>query len=204
MARRPMRQATALLEPGGALETESPLVSSEERPGRTTLAVVPSLGEDAGTFAAFFQAEYPRLLRAMFLVTGDRHEAEEIAQDAFVRACERWDLVSRAANRPGYVYRMALNGYRSKLRRLARGARKALRPQDEPDLFAAIDDRDALGRALARLTKGQREALVLVEWMGMTDDEVGELLRISPVTVRVRIHRARAVLKPLLEPGNVR
>jgi RNA polymerase sigma factor (sigma-70 family) len=201
-----MRQATALLEPRAALEPERSPVPTKEtsRPARAALAVLPRVDEDASTFEAFFQAEYPRLLRAMFLVTGDRHEAEEIAQDAFVRACERWDLVSRATNRPGYVYRMALNGYRSKLRRLARGARKTLRPQEEPDLFAAIDDRDALGRALARLPKGQREALVLVEWMGMTDDEVGAMLRISPITVRVRIHRARAILKPLLERGNDR
>jgi RNA polymerase sigma factor (sigma-70 family) len=199
-----MRQATALLEPGATLEPEGSADSLEERPSspaRTALSVLPRVREDAGTFEAFFQAEYPRLLRAMFLVTGDRHEAEEVAQDAFVRACERWDLVSRAANRPGYVYRMALNGYRSKLRRLSRGARKALQPKEEPDLFAAIDDRDALGRALARLSKGQREALVLVEWMGMTDDEVGALLRVSPITVRVRIHRARAILRPLLERG---
>jgi RNA polymerase sigma factor (sigma-70 family) len=199
-----MRQATALLEPGAALEPERSPVPTEEgdsRPARAALAVLSRVDDGAGTFEAFFQAEYPRLLRAMFLVTGDRHEAEEIAQDAFVRACERWDLVSRATNRPGYVYRMALNGYRSKLRRLARGARKALRPQEEPDLFAAIEDRDVLGRALARLSKGQREALVLVEWMEMTDDEVAALLRISPITVRVRIHRARAILKPLLERG---
>src|ERR1700758_715411 len=43
----------------------------------------------AGPFEAFFQAEYPRLLRALYLVTGNRHEAEELAQDTFVRALER-------------------------------------------------------------------------------------------------------------------
>jgi RNA polymerase sigma-70 factor (ECF subfamily) len=202
-----MREATALLEPSTELELvrrDRPPEEGVSGGNPSALAILPRADQEPATFEAFFQAEYPRLLRAMFLVTGDRHEAEEIAQDAFVRACERWDLVSRAANRPGYVYRMALNGYRSKLRRLARGARKTLRPPEEPDLFAAVDDRDALGRALARLTKGQREALVLVEWIGMTDDEVGALLSISPITVRVRIHRARAVLKPLLERANER
>src|SRR5438034_10106780 len=130
MARRPMRQATALLEPGTALDPEGLPEATEggrRGPGPAAVALLPPLEEGAGTFEAFCRAEYPRLLRAMFLVTGDRHEAEEIAQDAFVRACERWDLVSRATNRPGYVYRMALNAYRSKLRRLARGARKAFR-----------------------------------------------------------------------------
>jgi RNA polymerase sigma factor (sigma-70 family) len=205
-----MRETTALLEPDTHPAPKSLRQASGQQaqavPGaaRKGVADVPGSPEEPCTFEAFFQAEYPSLLRAMFLVTGNRHEAEEIAQDAFVRACERWELVRRAENRAGYVYRMALNGYRSKLRRLARGARKVIRPQEPPDLFAAVDDRDALGRALAELSAGQREALVLVEWMGMTDDEVGALLGVSPITVRVRIHRARAVLRPLLRRGDER
>jgi RNA polymerase sigma-70 factor, ECF subfamily len=206
-----MRRPTALLEPATGSEPECFQGPSGDRPravsGRTRRAVgaLPDLQEERPcTFEDFFQAEYPSLLRAFFLVTGDRHEAEEIVQDAFVRACERWDLVLRADNRAGYVYRMALNGYRSKLRRMSRGARKVLRPTEEPDLFAAVDERDAIGRALGVLSSGQREALVLVEWLGMTDDEVGALLGISPITVRVRIHRARTLLRPLLEPGDER
>ena len=41
----------------------------------------------------------------------------------------------------------------------------------------------------------------MVEWLGMTDDEVAGLLGISPITVRVRIHRAKAILRPLLREG---
>ena len=206
-----MRQTTALLEPATGSGPESLHGPSGEQPqvapGRTRRAVGTLPGsekERSCTFEEFFQAEYPSLLRAMFLVTGDRHEAEEIVQDTFVRACERWELVRRADNRAGYVYRMALNGYRSKLRRMARGARKVLRPAEQPDVFAAVDDRDAIGRALVALSSGQREALVLVEWLGMTDDEVGALLGISPITVRVRIHRARTLLRPMLERGDER
>jgi RNA polymerase sigma-70 factor, ECF subfamily len=207
MARLVMGETTTLLEPGiGARPDSLEKASGRRAPGvRGAVLDAPvtlsHAREDDCTFEAFFQAEYPSLLRAMFLVTGDRHEAEEIVQDAFVRACERWEMVLRAQNRAGYVYRMALNGYRSKLRRLARAARKTLRPQEDPDHFAAVDDRDALGRALAVLSTGQREALVLVEWLGMTDDEVGALLGVSPITVRVRIHRARAILRPLLDRG---
>lgn len=193
MWRPRMPETSALLEP--ATRAEPDLHQAGPAPGPQ---------EDAPcSFEDFFQAEYPGLLRAMYLVIGDRHEAEEIVQDTFVRACERWELVRRAGNRAGYVYRMALNGYRSKLRRVARGARKALlQPAEQPDLFAAVDDRDAIGRALAGLSGGQREALVLVEWVGMTDDEVGALLGVSPITVRVRIHRARATLRQLLERGD--
>jgi RNA polymerase sigma factor (sigma-70 family) len=198
-----MGETTALLEPQlGALPgADAPSKPRQGEERHEAARVIPLRRPEPDTFEAFFQAEYPSLLRAMFLVTGDRHEAEEVVQDAFVRACERWELVQRAENRAGYVYRMALNGYRTKLRRLARAARKTLRPNEDPDFFAAVDDRDAIGRALAMLPRGQREALVLVEWMDLTDDEVGALLGISPITVRVRIHRARTTLRPLLEPG---
>ena len=157
--------------------------------------------DEATGFEAFFRAEYPRLLRALYLVCGSRHEAEEVAQDAFVRAYERWALVIRADNRPGYVYRIALNLYRSKLRRAARAARKVITPTPEPGAIEAMADRDAIAQALATLSKAQREAVVMVEWLGMTDDEAGALLGISPITVRVRIHRARAILRPLLQEG---
>jgi DNA-directed RNA polymerase specialized sigma24 family protein len=50
-----------------------------------------SLEADQAGFTDFFRAEYETLLRAMYLLTGDRHEAEDLAQDAFVKACERWD-----------------------------------------------------------------------------------------------------------------
>jgi RNA polymerase sigma-70 factor (ECF subfamily) len=151
------------------------------------------------TFETFFEQQYTNLLKAMYLVTGNRHEAEEITQDAFVRALERWDRVRRADNRAGYLYRIAVNLYRSKLRRLARGARKTPKPTPDADPFEAADDRDAVGRAMTSLSDGQREALVMVEWLGMTDEEAAAVLGISPVTVRVRRHRARANLRPLLQ-----
>lgn len=188
--------------------TEDPL--EEAAPTRVGSLPQGAPGVPAGTIAvdrtgfdAFFQAEYPRLAKALYLVCGNRHEAEEVAQDAFVRAYERWHLVVRAENRPGYVYRIAVNLYRSKLRRASRAGRRTFRPEPEADPIEAITERDAIGRVLAGLTEGQREAVVLVEWLGMTDAEAGALLGISPVTVRVRIHRARVALRSVVERGDL-
>jgi DNA-directed RNA polymerase specialized sigma24 family protein len=52
-------------------------------------------------FADFFRAEYETLLRAIYLISGSRDEAEELAQDTFVKACERWDRVREMENPPG-------------------------------------------------------------------------------------------------------
>src|SRR5439155_1370473 len=92
-------------------------------------------------FEDFFRAQYTSLLRAMYLMCGSSPEAEELAQDTFVRAYERWELVRRAENPGGYVYRIGVNLYRSKLRRAARAARKAIRP-----VAAAGERRGGSGR----------------------------------------------------------
>jgi RNA polymerase sigma-70 factor (ECF subfamily) len=156
--------------------------------------------ERAAAFEDFFHAHHERLLRVLYLSTGDRHEAEDLAQEAFVRVYERWARVAAAENPAGYLYRVALNQRRSRLRRLRVAARKALRlaPVPPPDEHAATDERLSVRRALVGLPDGQREAVVLVEWLGMTDAQAGEALGVSPGAVRTRLHRARAALHETL------
>lgn len=134
----------------------------------------------------------------MYLTTGDRYEAEDLAQEAFVKAYERWDRVRTMDNPVGYVYRIAMNAHRGRVRRLVLGARRAF-TSSAPDPISDTDDRDVLRRALATLPHGQREAIVLVEWLGMTADEAAPLLGISPVAVRVRISRAKHALRFVTE-----
>ena len=91
------------------------------------------------TFAEFFLAEYQTLLRAMYLITGNRNDAEELAQEALVKACERWDKVGRMENPSGYVYRIALNAHRSTIRRLRLVARRAI-SADPADLYVPVGE----------------------------------------------------------------
>jgi RNA polymerase sigma-70 factor (sigma-E family) len=154
-------------------------------------------GVEAPTFEGFFLQHHEPLLRVLYLATGDRHEAEDLAQEAFVRMFERWDRVRRLEDPRGYLYRTALNLRRSRLRRLAVAARRLVggRSEDAPDPAQAAGERDELRRALATLPDGQREALVLCEWLEMTDAEAGSVLGISPGAVRVRLTRARATMR---------
>lgn len=113
---------------------------------------------------------------------------------------ERWARVGATENPAGYLYRVALNQHRSRLRRLRVAARKALHlaPAPPADELAATDERVSVRRALAGLPDGQREAVILVEWLGMTDAEAGTALGVSPGAVRTRLHRARAALSTTL------
>ena len=79
----------------------------------------------AATFEIFFAATNPRLFTALWLVTGDRYEAEEIAQDAFLQVLERWDRVGRLDNPESYLFRTAMNVFRNRYRRSALAVRRS-------------------------------------------------------------------------------
>src|SRR3990170_5364286 len=103
--------------------------------------------EEADSFEAFFRAEHARLLRALFVVTGSAEEAEELMQEAFLSVWERWDRVRSLDSPTGYLYRTAMNAFRSRLRRAARVARRAVGMAEAKDEYAEAEARDAVGRA---------------------------------------------------------
>jgi RNA polymerase sigma-70 factor, ECF subfamily len=153
----------------------------------------------APPFEEFFEAEHVRLARALFLVTGSASEADELTQEALVRVYERWDRVQRMNSPQGYLFRTALNLHRSRVRGLATRARHIVEAARAPDPADVVQGRDSLARALDSLPAGQREALVLVEWMGMDHKEAAVVLGIRLGSVRARLSRAKAELRRILE-----
>jgi RNA polymerase sigma factor (sigma-70 family) len=152
-------------------------------------------------FREFYEAEHARLGRALYLVSGSAHEAEDLAQEALLRVYEKWDRVSRMESPTGYLYRTAINLHRSRLRRLQTAARRVVHliPSTPTD---SVDDRDELTRALESLPLGQRQALVLIDWLGLTAEEAGRILGLKPVSVRVRLSRAHASMRDQLEAND--
>ena len=172
--------------------------------GRVTERRTESSSRSAGaspgaTFEEFFGAEHARLLRALFLVTGNEQEAEEIAQEAFLRLWERWDRVGRVDDPTGYLYRTAMNVFRSRNRRAVLAARRAVRLAPAGDAFEAANERDAVARALGTLTPRQRAALVLTELLGYGSEEAGRILGVKAVTARVLASQARSAMRVVLE-----
>jgi RNA polymerase sigma factor (sigma-70 family) len=153
----------------------------------------PASGSD---FDGFFSEHRSGLFGALWLVTRDRHEAEELTQDAFVNVWEHWNKVRELADPTGYLYRTGMNLFRNRRRRVALAVRRAVRLAPQPgDEMRAIDDRDAIVRALGRLTSSQRAALVLVDLVGLTSQEAGQALGVRPSTVRVLAARGRTTLR---------
>jgi RNA polymerase sigma factor (sigma-70 family) len=153
-------------------------------------------------FEAFFEAERTRLQRALYLLTGNAQEAEEVLQESFIAVWERWDRVGSMADPTGYLYRTAMNRYRSRLRRVSRAARLAIGQAHGRDGFAEAEDRVAVARALAALSPRRRAAIVLTELLGFSSAEAGRAMGVADATVRRLAQDARAELRSALTEAN--
>ena len=149
-------------------------------------------------FAEFFRGEYAGLVRGLSVLTADIGEAEELAQEAMARAYERWDRVGLMRSPGGYVYRVAVNLNRKRHRNLAMRARRLFTADTNADIPSQLEVEGEVFEAIASLSRGQREAFLLVEWLGLSSDEAGPILGIAPASVRSRLHRARTILRERL------
>lgn len=149
----------------------------------------------AASFEEFFRVEQLRLHRVLFAITGSRQEAEDIGQEAFLRAWERWDRVSDMDDPAGYLHRTAINLFRDRSRRLVLGLRRALRISPGPDEYEAFEARSVAASVLGSVPPRQRAAIVLTEALGYSADEAGRLLGIKGSTVRALHFQARSALR---------
>jgi RNA polymerase sigma factor (sigma-70 family) len=155
----------------------------------------PDTGPDPLSFEEFFLQYRVPLFRAVWLIVRNRQEAEEIMQEAFVRVLERWDRVSAHPDPGGYLYRTAINEFRSRRRRAAKTLRRVVRSDRHDDELEAIEQRDAVIAALAPLTPRQRAAVVLMDVLGLSSEEAARALGVRPSTVRVLAGRGRETLR---------
>jgi RNA polymerase sigma-70 factor (ECF subfamily) len=155
------------------------------------------MGDDS--FATFYAASYQRLLGQLFAITGNLAEAENVLQEAYVRAFARWAQV-HAYDRPeAWVRRVALNLAAMAARRLRRRAAALLRmgpPPAVPELSLELLD---LHDALRALPLGQRQVIVLHHLVGLPVEEVARELRLPTGTVKSRLARGRRALAHVLD-----
>ncbi|MFB7288823.1 SigE family RNA polymerase sigma factor [Actinacidiphila glaucinigra] len=144
----------------------------------------------------------PRLLRTAWMLTGDRHHAEELLRTALARSWPKWRRISD--DRPetyvrGVLVRVHVRRWRRRRRGevpYARTPRAAL----PGDRYREADPDDALRRALRRLPPWQRAVIALRYLEGMGVEETASLLNCSAGTVRRRTAKALRALSGAL-PG---
>jgi RNA polymerase sigma-70 factor (ECF subfamily) len=155
-------------------------------------------------FDRLFRAEYPRLVRALTLASGDAELAADAVQDAFLQAHRHWRRVRGYSDPAAWLRRVAVN-------RLANGRRGARRlqgylaraPRADPvaptDVAALVD----LRAAVAGLSRQQRLVVALHYLLDLPVAEVARTMEVAPGTVRSHLHAARQSLAGVLgDPGD--
>lgn len=150
-------------------------------------------------FDDFFRREYPRLVVLLTAVTGRRTVAEEIAQEAMLRAHQRWTRVSRYDLPSAWVRRVALNlasNHRARGRTEQRTVQQLAgqRPPAEHDRHA-----DEFWAVVRTLPRRQAAAVTLHYLEDRPVAEVAAILGCAEGTAKAHLHKGRAALARLLD-----
>ena len=137
--------------------------------------------------------------RLAYLLTGDRAEADDVVQDAFVRLSGRLFVLRSPEASGAYLRRVVVNTVlsrsRSRRRRQAREDRVA-RLSAPADVWAGHEPPDGpLWDALQRLPERQRAAIVLRHWLDLSEERTAELLGCPPGTVKSQVSRGLATMR---------
>lgn len=178
-------------------------------------AVARARRDDPEAFDALVRRHQHRLVNYLKAMLGSESDAEDVAQEAFVRAYRGLRQFRGQSAFKTWLFQIATNAARTHLTRRA-GRREvpapafadaeqadvpALDPASGEDLEATVVLRDRLDRALAKLPGEQREAVVLRDVEGFDYREIAQLLDVPMGTVESRIFRGRQRLKALLGPA---
>ena len=165
---------------------------------------------DRAEFVEFVTRRYVALWRTAFLMTGNRHTAEDVVQSALTRAFIHWSRVRRAASPNAYVRRMVVNEAIS-LRRLRWSGEVVLEDVDRLRSTAVqVGPEDAviahqdIAAALALLTDRQRAVVVLRYYEGFSEAEIADVLGIRPGSVKGHARAGLAALGARLSVDSVR
>ncbi|MEV0795695.1 SigE family RNA polymerase sigma factor [Kribbella sp. NPDC050459] len=139
-----------------------------------------------------------RLLRLALMLSGSRHNAEDLVQSVLARAHRQWERIGGLEHPGAYLRTMVVNEYLGWRRLLKNREVPLAEPIDRPadfDLGARQAQRDATWRLLTRLPRKQRAVLVLRYYEDLADSDIAEILGVSPGTVRSNAARALATLR---------
>lgn len=160
-----------------------------------------------------------KVLHLAFYHLKDRHLAEDVAQEVFIKAYKHWDNFRGESSAYTWLYKITVNLCRDKARsawwrRLlpsedpragaSPDAELMSHPEESPEDAALKNDRrDALMQQVMKLPDAYREVVVLFYYQDLSTVEIAEITGQNENTIKTRLFRARAMLKDLLVKGGV-
>ncbi|GAB2746487.1 SigE family RNA polymerase sigma factor [Kitasatospora kifunensis] len=156
--------------------------------------------DEEAEFSGFVQGRWNGLVRTAYLLTGNQHDAEDLAQTALAKVYASWRRVRGSDSPDAYVRRILVNSNFDRFRK----RRLAEHPTDEPlepggphptDASAQVDQRQVLFAALAALPARQRAVVVLRYWEDLSEAQVAAALGCSVGTVKSQAAKGLAKLR---------
>jgi RNA polymerase sigma-70 factor (sigma-E family) len=150
-------------------------------------------------FTDYVTSSRGQLRRTAYLLCGDWHLAEDLVQTTLAKLYVAWPRLHKDSTPDGFARRVLVRTHIDETRRPWNRRRSRHEPADgaaPPRL--PVEDRDALMQALANLPPGQRQAVVLRHWLGLTVEETANDLSCSTGTVKSQTARAVAKLREVL------
>jgi len=156
-------------------------------------------------YESFFRREFPKMVAVAYAMSGSRWAAEELAQEACLRAYRSWDTVSRYDKPGAWLRRVTINLANSLIRRRVSEVKALQRyvsnrievvdrhPVEEADFWSQVKS----------LPRRQREVIVLHYVDGLDTAEIAEVLDISESSVRTHLQRGRETLVRRLDSGGL-
>jgi RNA polymerase sigma-70 factor (ECF subfamily) len=152
----------------------------------------------------------------VFRLVGNHEEARDLTQEAFLKAYRALGTFKREARFSSWLYQIAVNATRDRLRRRRRRSDLSLDDVDDgapplrdsaPSAFDRVDSQDLsrlVEAAMASLPPEQREVVILKEYEGLTFPEIAEALDVPLSTVKTRLYRGLGQLRVRLERQGIR
>ena len=161
---------------------------------------------ETGLFELVMRRYNQRLFRVLRALLRDEAEAEDVLQDAYVRAYEHLDQLQQPERLSSWLTHIAVHEAKARLRRRGRIADVKEGPLQLVPSPSSDPEQEALGKQMQRvlvsaideLPVGYRTVFVLRDVEGMSTAEVSESLSLSEQAVKMRLHRARGMLREVL------
>jgi len=181
--------------------------------GAPRTAAVPPSADQTAFLETAMQQYGKATYNFAFRLTGNEADARDLTQDAFIRVYRAWRSFQPGTSFLSWIYRIVTNLYRDELRRRKGRFQEEIPEDNAPQEFSGqrplavnpIDDyverqlSEPLSKALAQLSAEQRQVVILADIEEYSYQEIAEIMSCSIGTVRSRLHRARALLRRLVD-----
>ena len=183
------------------------------------VAVERTLAGDRDAFRVLVEGHSHNVFRLAYRMTGNRQDAEEVVQEAFLRAYQKLGQFAARANFGTWVYRIAANHAIDRMRHRKKEEARKIEPtvheegtENDPvtlvhdaaptpeRLAHSVELRKQMEIALAALSHSERTAFVMRHWEGCAIEEIAEVLKSSSGAAKNTVFRAVQKLRLTLQP----